>query len=116
MISAKLLGKVLNIAVSSCELELCPNQHGNNINFTHSSKGIEDEEDYINIYELANKCKEHFQNTELLHSYFNYGGVCCIFSFDEDNGWSPGEYFNADSEPEAIFKACQWILEKQKDN
>ena len=67
----------------------------------------------INIYELAHKCKEWA---------FNKGGIditsgkrlgldgweCLVFF-----GVIPCDCYEADTEPEAIFKACQWILENR---
>ena len=63
----------------------------------------------INIYELAFKCKEW----AILNGGYNiwssgYGKECYI------DGRSFKEFENirffAASEPEAIFKACEWIL------
>jgi hypothetical protein len=66
--------------------------------------------DYINIYELAHKCKEWASNKGIgLASWVEqYPDGACQLT------WK-AEYitidFSADSEPEAIFKACQWILD-----
>lgn len=66
----------------------------------------------INIYELAHKCKEWAIKYSgwTLQSYTNErgSGICRIKVGD-------GQEINkliASSEPEAIFKACQWILDK----
>ena len=66
----------------------------------------------INIYELAHKCKEWAIKYSgwTLQSYTNErgSGVCRIKVGD-------GQEINkliASSEPEAIFKACEWILTK----
>ena len=67
----------------------------------------------INIYELAHKCKEWA---------FNKGGIditsgkrlgldgweCLVFI-----GVIPCDCYEAETEPEAIFKACEWILENR---
>lgn len=67
----------------------------------------------INIYELAHKCKEWA---------FNKGGIditsgkrlgldgweCLVFV-----GVIPCDCYEAETEPQAIFKACQWILENK---
>jgi hypothetical protein len=67
----------------------------------------------VNIYELQNKCKEW----ALLNDY------SCMSRPRLFGGWLSelmGDYgvedtqFDADSEPETVFKACQWIL-KYKD-
>lgn len=65
----------------------------------------------INIYELAYKCKEWaFGKMFFLSSGFDTDGAFCL---DRMNSKS----FIAETEPEAIFKACQWILEnKGKDD
>lgn len=78
----------------------------------------------INIYELAHKCKE----------WAIENGFCVMsatFNADEDDieenwikdvnyAWAElhneDKLFRADTEPEAIFKACQWILENKDDN
>lgn len=66
----------------------------------------------INIYELAHKCKEWAIKYSgwTLQSYTNErgSGICRIKVGD-------GQEINkliASSEPEAIFKACEWILTK----
>ena len=61
----------------------------------------------INIYELAHICKEwadkeavnsfkSWKGDDVWHSEFTYG-----FEFIE---------FDGDTEPEAIFRACEWML------
>lgn len=60
-----------------------------------------------NIHELAHKCKEWAFNKMLfLSSGFDTDGAFCL---DRMNVKS----FIADTEPEAIFKACQWILDNK---
>lgn len=71
----------------------------------------------VNTYELAHKCKEWVISLEL-RFYANIDSgfdddqnefnswFCCI-----GRGWSKTKPFYANSEPEAIFKACQWILD-----
>ena len=78
----------------------------------------------INIYELAHKCKEwaytnkyrlsssqHRLNTKQeyyinnqIASYF-----CSVYYITNDDS---DIQIDANTEPEAIFKACQWILDK----
>lgn len=73
--------------------------------------------DIINIYELAHKCKEWAYNK----------GYCILSSFaytqlendDEQIMLTFGTRFQdieVNSEAEAIFKACQWILENEGKN
>lgn len=67
----------------------------------------------INIHELAHKCKEWSSRQKekdyLLKSYFN--GIKWVAS--SMNIYLSQPYFESDSEPEAIFKACEWILDNK---
>ena len=76
--------------------------------------------DKINIYELAHLCKEWAvnlsPNKHALSSYPRWGD---IRNYKKTNGsyyicqhLVSGVQFEAETEPEAIFKACQWILDK----
>jgi hypothetical protein len=62
----------------------------------------------INIYELVHKCKEWANK----NSYWATSGYdekyYCLLKDMPDNQW-----FYGDTEAEAIFKACQWILDKK---
>lgn len=70
----------------------------------------------INIYELANKCKEWANNLPnkryQLASYIapiSLGySVCEIFS----GAIQQCNQIDANSEPEATFKACHWIFDR----
>ncbi len=76
----------------------------------------------INIHELAHKCKEWADGYGYTLKSFtadNYQGVsngCCEFYY-ERTGKKVKDLKDVceQSEPEAIFKACQWILD-DKDN
>ena len=74
----------------------------------------------VNIYEFAHKCKEWAvnlsPNKHALSSYPRWGD---IRNYKKTNGsyyicqhLVSGVQFEAETEPEAIFKACQWILTK----
>ena len=71
-------------------------------------------DDAYNLNEFASKCKE---------TMLNYGNGYCIMSFiDFDGTWfanvSGSEFkkgFQATSEAEVIFKACDWIIETEKE-
>ena len=68
----------------------------------------------INIYELAHKCKEwavirQFYNVA---SLLDYTGYTCIIRQDPMTFLNTELRFRAGTEPEAIFRACQWILNK----
>ena len=74
----------------------------------------------VNIYEFAHKCKEWAvnlsPNKHALSSYPRWGD---IRNYKKTNGFYyicqhlvNGAQFEAETEPEAIFKACEWILTK----
>ena len=71
-------------------------------------------ENRINIYELSSRCKywaydkggiDIHSGKKLLKNNFE----CLIY-----DGSIPYKIFEADTEPEAIFKACEWIMEQTK--
>ena len=71
----------------------------------------------INIYELAYKCKEwSYTQGYILFSKIrlNSSLASCYFDTMGKHDYEDGYHndFRAESEPEAIFKACQWILDK----
>ena len=73
---------------------------------------------YINIHELAHKCKEWALSKE--YKLLSMSKECFLYDTKELydvseqlNQWS--EWFDAETEVEAIFKACQWIYEQQKE-
>jgi len=68
----------------------------------------------INIYELAHKCKEWAKRTGFMIESDNMNEAR-VYPTDE-NGWILKKEieFLEDSEPEAVFKACEWILKKTK--
>ena len=81
--------------------------------------GLIDYEYEYNIYELAHKCKEWAlskgyilmssprTSTSFATCEFCKNGECDY----EDDLWND---FRADTKPEAIFKACQWILNNKE--
>lgn len=74
--------------------------------YTCSSKGIATCLGIeINIYELAHKCKEWAlcRNKCLSSTPYCKGLYVCTILGDD--------MFEAETEPEAIFKACEWLLE-----
>ena len=70
----------------------------------------------INIYELAHKCKKwasinSYALESSVHMQPKRSSVAgCQIHWRYETEDLP--YFEAESEPEAIFKACQWILTK----
>ena len=68
----------------------------------------------INIYELAHLCKEWaISKGFITHSVRNLKEYVVYLSGDFRE---PSDDFRCNSEPEAIFKACQWILDNVKTN
>ena len=71
---------------------------------------------YYNIYELAHKCKEwasinSYALESSVHMQPKRSSVAgCQIHWRYETEDLP--YFEAGSEPEAIFAACQWILTK----
>ncbi len=75
----------------------------------------------INIHELAHKCKEwaYEQDYIVCSEKLRIGGWgACVFAPDNNTCYPTiSAPFNADTEPEAIFNACEWVLENMtKDN
>ena len=65
---------------------------------------------FINIYELAHKCKE-----------LAYSKGYTLASYTSRKDWyvcrdphKENPYVGEGTEPEAIFKACEWIMEQTK--
>ena len=69
----------------------------------------------INIHELAHKCKEWaFSNGYELVSGERYDDEVSCSVYKQYNQNTP-DYIEK-TESEAIFKACQWILENKEEN
>jgi len=73
----------------------------------------------INIYELAHKCKEWaFNNHDfILQSVYIPKGIFTSSYCVAERNFSYQKYdqtFHADTEHEAIFKSCQWILDNKE--
>ena len=67
----------------------------------------------INIHELAHKCKEWANSI----GYKMESGTNCLIGYSAstcrsmtDDGWT---VFQSDTEYEAVFQACQWILDNK---
>ena len=109
IISKELLSEVLGFKIDNCWVD------GSNVEW------IKDGMSYINIYELAHKCKEwaidkdFIIETEYEGKQKAFGSYCiCRIFYDGDkiyDNYSECEYYQ--KEPEAIFKACQWILDNK---
>jgi len=71
------------------------------------SKAMQKNKAKINIYELAHKCKEW----ALTEGFIIYSS-CKSASIYKDLEYLYGAS-NEPTEPEAVFKACQWILDNK---
>ena len=72
--------------------------------------------DELNIYELAHKCKEWAYKThnKIISSEVSVEDwVSVVAHFYGNLQVHIEESFRGETEPEAIFKACQWILDKE---
>lgn len=69
----------------------------------------------INIYELAHKCKEwaNSKGFDVLSSCNSDGKVWVQLHEYDTKLIGSTEYFHSFSEIEAIFKACQWMLDNK---
>ena len=69
----------------------------------------------MNIYELAYKCKEWaYSNGFIVSSGINSERKWWADSIGVEEFPEVYEIFSAETEPEAIFKACEWILKDNK--
>jgi len=112
MISKELFEEIIGYNIK--DLNMTKDYPDNVVWSTANYKGSSPYCKAINIHELANKCKEWALTKDYhLTSYINLiDGLKvweCNTMFDHE------EIFKATSEPEAIFLACQWVLNK-KDN
>lgn len=121
MISKELLSEVLGVDIE--DVYITENQ------VLYSIPNYEIEEDSetfyinlgtrINIHELSHKCKEWaYEKGYILYSGKEVNEYTCYF--EKETGFELSNIDTwlstfSDTEPEAIFKACQWILD-YKDN
>lgn len=73
---------------------------------------------FMNVHELAHKCKIWARDNEFfLKSFYDYEGAFCYISAPAwvDKIEIPKTRFCSETEFEAIFKACEYILEKIKE-
>ena len=103
MISKELLSEVLDIEIK----EIGKLVEGILLSFRYPTHW-----GYCNIYELAHKCKEWaISKGWVLHEVRNLKEYIIYFSGDFRE---PSNDFRADTEHEAIFQACEWILKESK--
>lgn len=99
-ISKELLSEVLKLNITYTE------RCNNSIVYKIS---VYDREEEVNIYELAHKCKEWAFNKGYsisIHQSEISGYIAEIHC-----GWSVTD-FHSRFEPEAIIKACEWVLKE----
>ena len=112
MISKELLSSVLGLTVvKGLELEGIVLWYNGIVNINNQPPYAK--ELNINIYELAHKCKEWAlkHHYKVISKPDNVPGLWEAYvnlSLTSKHGEV------ADTEPEAIFKACQWILDKDR--
>lgn len=113
MISKELLNEVLEEEVLSVRPYISDDPFYKNVIMWECRKNTYDT---INIYELAHKCKEwaFSLGCELSSFKANYSGYWFSTIKFVDVMARPIS-FNSNKEPEAIFKACQWILDNKED-
>ena len=71
----------------------------------------------IDIHELAHKCKEWAWSNHKLSIISGYtisGNIVANIMIKHMNMCE--HHYKADTEPEAIFKACEWILKEHQCN
>ena len=114
MISKELLEAVLEFKVMNFYVAW---------NYLHYSligcRAIDDCEEYeetINIYELAHKCKEWVSKQG--YTFCTFGQCTYLIHDSEDHdtiyNMFERQSFYGNSEPEAIFKASEWVFEQLK--
>lgn len=117
MITEELLSEVLNTSEPYFE-----SSNGKELVFWSGGFYRKDREtERINIYELAHKCKEwartqdyYIQTGNRLDGTTRYDVLSARIDIDFED-YDDSEIFSEiyDTEPEAIFKACEWILEQK---
>ena len=116
MITENLLSKVLKIDKRLLRIY----KTKENYIFFYTMSNVGESENYINVYELAYKCKEWaFDNGYELRSGRDIDvkeELCyfCEYKQERQLDYANGDYFLADTETESIFKACQWILDNKE--
>ncbi len=120
MISKELLSKVFNIEGVGSEI----NVNNSDVHYHHyieKEKNVHYryKEETINIHELAHKCKEWASN--------NFGYIMQSWTLGKEGKCKLSNItngipivvelclINADTEQEAIFKTCEWILEQKNE-
>ena len=84
------------------------------------SRAMIDTSHIINIHELAHKCKDWAWNKDFVLESFpiTFDGETMDARVNVTKGkanslFLSSDYFDESTEPEAIFKACEWILSQE---
>ena len=121
MISKELLNKVLNIEIVSYQMKqknILAYEYNKVSKNQWSGKTFCNRS--INIYELAHKCKEwaYYKHGYIIFSKTRISSslASCYFDTMAKHDYEDDycDDFRAETEYEAIFKACSWILEQIK--
>jgi hypothetical protein len=108
MISKELLGEVLNRPINEINYKN-EGVFATTIRYWETPNHLA-MPNLINIYELAHKCKEwSMKHDYSLNSFLDYNGVW--FSYANNVIAGNAKQFTDVTEYEAIFKACQYILD-----
>ena len=119
MISKELLSEVLNLNMwktDSLNISIDENKVYCNGIFL-GDLGYQQSSYVVNIYELAHKCKKWAFNNGfgLTSGLLNYSKTK-IAVLENIDLLMPKISFTGNTEPEAIFNACQWILDNKDSN
>lgn len=108
MINNDLLTQILGIEVLSSK----PVRQTSTMRYKFDAIG-EHRDNSINIYELAYLCKKWaYTKNYLIDSCFNKPeGEVLVYWMSKLNKRTE---FSGNTEPEAVFKACEWIFEQIK--
>jgi len=120
MISKELFCTVMNVSLNRLvEFEYKTNMvSGTGYYYFIDNEHLDDEYEFINIHELAHKCKEWahkywYQIDSCYDGNTSFAEVINIKKFDPEYPQQFEIEMEQDTEPEAIFKACEWILEQK---
>ena len=106
MVSKELLSEVFGWDIKFVN----PRVNDNEISFVDYNGNV----DSFNVYYVAHKCKEWALGKGYTLST-SYQGVCYINLTIENNIYKYDKKITMETEPEAIFKACQWIYNNKEN-
>ena len=80
---------------------------------------------YWNIYELMNKCKQwiyekyikdcvdaYIETSIYMNTASNKEYRCLVYKYNNDTEDEISKCFYANTEPDAVFEACEWLYEE----